>query len=717
MKDRLTEEKISALIDKMTLREKIGQLNMIPSPSAADEDIFEMLRRGEIGSFIMSSTAHAYSEDSVSADEALINEMHRIAVEESRLGIPVMFGRDVIHGHYTVLPVPLALAASFDFDAVRRCFRDVAREAARDGVQWAFTPMLDLARDPRWGRVMEGAGEDPYVGGLLAQAVVKGLQGDDSSDEQSVAACAKHYIGYGASEGGRDYHKTEITDYTLRNFYLPAFRSAVESGVLTVMNSFNEIGGQPTGSSRYLLTDVLKDELGFDGFVVSDWFSVEQLVNQGVAEDRAEASALSITAGVDMDMSDKCYIDNLEALAESGRVEEAAIDEAVRRVLRVKFALGLFEHPYVPVYKQDRAAHAERARALAAGCIVLLKNEGGVLPLSKNTRVALMGPMANEKNSLLGNWCLDGDPDDVISIAEGIKSKMAEGGVVNGSNTALWDEQLLHLQWSDVAVICIGESRYMSGEAASLAELEISDADVMLAERAKSRGTPVVAVICCGRPRALEKLEKYCDAILYAWHGGSTAGGAIADVLFGDVNPSAKLPITMPRKTGQVPIYYNVPSSGRHVNGYYGEREFEQNYLDCDCTPLYPFGYGLSYSEFEISDLSVSCKNIEYNALKNGKNVNVSVKVKNVSGRDGAEVVQLYIRDRVASMTRPLRELRGVKKVFVRAGETETADFEIDFRALGFYGADKKFDVEKGRFEIYVGNSCYADLAAGIEVI
>ncbi len=278
MKDRLTEEKISALIDKMTLREKIGQLNMIPSPSAADEDIFEMLRRGEIGSFIMSSTAHAYSEDSVSADEELINEMHRIAVEESRLGIPVMFGRDVIHGHYTVLPVPLALAASFDFDAVRRCFRDVAREAARDGVQWAFTPMLDLARDPRWGRVMEGAGEDPYVGGLLAQAVVKGLQGDDSSDEQSVAACAKHYIGYGASEGGRDYHKTEITDYTLRNFYLPAFRSAVESGVLTVMNSFNEIGGQPTGSSRYLLTDVLKDELGFDGFVVSDWFSVEQLV-------------------------------------------------------------------------------------------------------------------------------------------------------------------------------------------------------------------------------------------------------------------------------------------------------------------------------------------------------------------------------------------------------------------------------------------------------
>ncbi|MGM9635406.1 MAG: glycoside hydrolase family 3 N-terminal domain-containing protein [Candidatus Avispirillum sp.] len=716
MKDRITEEKIERLISQMTLREKIGQLNMVPNPSCEDEAVFEMIRRGEIGSFIMSNTAHAYSEDSVSADEALINKMHRIAVEESRLGIPLICGRDVIHGHYTVLPIPLALAASFDFDAIRECYSDVAREAARDGIQWAFTPMLDLARDPRWGRIIEGPGEDPYVGEKLAEAVVKGLQGDDPSSEQSVAACAKHYIGYGAAEGGRDYHKTEITDYTLRNFYLPAFRSAVDSGALTVMNSFNEIGGQPTGSSRYLLTEVLKQELGFDGFVVSDWFSVQQLVNQGVAEDEAQAAALSLNAGVDMDMSDRCYFDHLEALVKEGQVSEEALDEAVRRVLRVKFRLGLFEHPYVPVYRQDRAAHMSRARALSASCMVLLKNNG-VLPLKKDSRLALLGSMANEKATLLGMWCLDGNPNHVISIAEGIKSKIEDGGAVNGCDTNLSDEQLMHLQWSDAAVLCIGESRHVTGEAASLAKLEIPDSDILLAKKAKERGIPVVAVLCFGRPRALEELEPYCDAILYAWHGGTAAGGAVADILFGDVNPSAKLPVTLPRKTGQVPIYYNVPSSGRFVNGYYGEREHEQNYFDCDCTPMYPFGFGLSYSKFEISDISLSRDSITYENLKDGGKIKVSAKLRNVSERDGWEVVQLYIRDRVASMTRPIRELKGAEKVWVEAGDTKTVEFELGFKELGFYKGDKCFDVEKGKFEVYVGNSCYADLKAELEVI
>ena len=416
------ESRINELLGRMSIKEKIGQLNQISSPLKPDEDIFRKIRNGEIGSFLMATTALAGNDDSDTANAELLNEMQRIAVEESPNGIPIIFGRDVIHGHNTVFPIPLAMTASFNPELIEKCYRDTAREAARDGVHWSFTPMLDVSRDPRWGRCVEGPGEDPFCGAQLAKAVVKGFQGDDLSEPENLVACAKHYIGYGASEGGRDYHHTEITDNSLRNYYLNAFRAAV-NGVQTVMNSFNEIGGEPTVSSRYLLTDILRGELGFDGFVVADYNAVVQQIAEGTAADETEAAVKALNAGIDMDMVDECYTGTLEKSIENGDVSLETLDEAVRRILRVKLRAGLFENPYIPKIKIDKAAHDSDARALAAESIVLLKNENGILPLSKNARLAFIGPMIREKATQLGSWSLDGKPSDVVSIIDGVNKK------------------------------------------------------------------------------------------------------------------------------------------------------------------------------------------------------------------------------------------------------------------------------------------------------
>ena len=706
------ENKINELLDKMSIKEKIGQLNQISSPLKPDEKIFEKIRNGEIGSFLMATTALAGNDDTATANGDLINEMQRIAVEESPNGIPIIFGRDVIHGHNTVFPIPLAMAASFNMELVEKCYRDTALEAARDGVHWSFTPMLDVARDPRWGRCVEGPGEDPFLGSKIAEAVVKGFQGDDLSKPENLVACAKHYIGYGASEGGRDYHHTEITDNSLRNYYLKAFRSAVDSGVQTVMNSFNEIGGQPTVSSHYLLTEILRDELGFDGFVVADYNAVIQQIAEGTAYDEKEASEKALNAGIDMDMVDECYINTLEASIENGDISIETLNEAVRRILRVKLRAGLFENPYIPKIKINKAAHDADARKLAGESAVLLKNNNNVLPLSKNAKLAFIGPMIREKASHLGSWALDGKPSDVVSIIEGANSKIENGRILCTDNE-LHDEQIMNVENAEIAVIAIGESRRITGEYNSVANIEVAEEYIDIARRAKSAGKPVVAVLCYGRPVALKKLEPYCDAILYCWHLGTQAGNAIADVLFGDVNPSGKLPMTLPLCTGQIPIYYNAPRSTHDVNGYYGQG---CSYRDCDCKPMYAFGFGLSYTKFEISDLKVSNSVITLEELKNGKKIMISLVAENTGDFDGQEVIQMYICDKVAEFARPIRELKNYKKIALKKGKSQNITFEIGYEELSFYIGKEKL-VEKGDFEIYMGNSCYADNTIMIRVM
>ncbi len=487
------EKQIDDLLNKMTVEEKIGQLNQIPS--AKDyEELKDLIRKGKVGSLIMAGTCFAGSEEGSISGVEFYKELQRTAVEESRLKIPLIFGRDVIHGHHTVFPLPLAMASSFNDELVKTAYRDIASEAALDHIHWTFTPMLDLSRDPRWGRCVESPGEDPYLGGRMAAAMVRGIQGDNLSDDSSIAACAKHYIGYGASEGGRDYHHTDISEPSLHNYYLPAFNAAVKAGVQTVMNSFNEIGGQPTASSKRLLNDVLRGELGFDGFVISDWGAIEQLKNHGVAENDKQAAELALNAGLDMDMSDECYIKHLPELIEEGKISQETLNNAVRNVLRVKLRLGLFEHPYAPEYETDEKEHGKHARELASECMVLLKNNNNALPLKEDERVVLAGPMVTIKESHLGTWTLDGKEKDVISIAEAMKK--AGGNNVIYHHAWLSDRQMISPWDVDTYVLCLGESRYMSGEAQCLANISVPVCQVELAKRAKLEGKKVVAVMC-----------------------------------------------------------------------------------------------------------------------------------------------------------------------------------------------------------------------------
>lgn len=694
------EKRIDDLISKMTLEEKIGQLNQISSAGEVGK-LKELIKKGKVGSLIMASTCFAGSDEGGIAGVEYFKELQRIAVEESRLGIPMIFGRNVIHGHHTVYPLPLAMASSFNDELVKTAYRNIASEAALDYIHWTFTPMLDLSRDPRWGRCVESPGEDPYLGSRMAIAMIRGIQGDNLSDESSIAACAKHYIGYGASEGGRDYHHTDISEPSLHNFYLPAFNAAVKAGVQTVMNSFNEIGGQPVASSRRLLTEVLRGELGFNGFVISDWCAIQQLINHGVAADDKQAAELALNAGLDMDMVDECYIKHIADLIKEGRISEETLDNAVRNILRVKLRLGLFEHPFAPKYKIDKKEHSAHARELACESMVLLKNANRALPLKENERVALAGPMATIKETHLGTWTLDGDENDVTSIAEAMKA--VGGNRVKCHHAWLADKQMI-LPWDcDTYVLCLGESRLMSGENNCLADISVPEDQVALAKRAKREGKKVVAVMCFARPVAMQELEPYCDAILYAWHSGTEAGNAVADILYGRVNPSGKIAMTFPRVTGQVPVYYNYLRAARPCNEYYGQG---RSYRDIPARPMYPFGYGLSYTDFEIGGIDSDKDTLSLSRLKNGESFKISVKVKNAGDTDGKETVQLYIKDEVSSVVRPLRELKGYKKIFVKAGETVNVEFVIGFEELSFYNAKLEKTVEPGEFTVYVGNDC-----------
>ena len=710
------KNRVEEILSGMSLREKIGQLNQPETPTEETVDAFkESVKRGEVGSILMSVGATAGNDAQGEISVEFYNEIQRIAVEESKSGIPILFGRDVIHGHRTVFPIPLAMAASFNTELVSECYRDVAKEATNDGVHWTFTPMLDLCRDPRWGRIIEGTGEDPYVGASVAKAVVKGLQGDNLSDKNSMLACAKHYVGYGASEGGRDYHRTEISDYSLYNYYLPAFKAAIDAGALTVMSSFNDINGQPVTSSRKYLTDILRGKLGFKGFVVSDYDAVCQLIKQGVAEDENQCAVMALSAGLDMDMHDKCYINELENAVKAGKISEAVIDEAVRRVLTVKMAAGLFEHPYTDKKEIDRNKHLEDACTLATESLVLLKNNG-VLPLAKTDKIGLMGPFTHERRSLLGSWTIDGKAEETPTLAEEMRA--AIGSNLNCINTSAlaWDSSNKNVAAADVVVLALGESWTATGESRAVSDITISADQKALIKKAKTYGKKTVGILFCGRPVAMEDIAEDLDAVVYAWHTGSRAAKAVCDVLFGTTSPSGRLPVTLPRKATHIPLYYNVTSSGRPVDCYYGENP-GNCYIDSMPTPYYPFGFGLTYTSFEYSKPVCENEKISLSDLQSGKTFKVSVDLKNTGDRAGGETVQLYIRDKTAALMRPIRELKAFKKVTLDPKESKRIDFDLAYGDLGYYNFEGDYLVEKGKIEVFIGENCLTENSITIEIV
>lgn len=713
------KEQIDALVKLMPLKEKIGQLTQIETPIKENvEAVKSMVRRGEVGSILMSVGATAGNDKQGAIDVTFYNELQRIAIEESPHHIPLLFGRDVIHGHRTVYPIPLAMAASFDFDLIQHCYRNIAVEAANESVHWSFAPMLDLARDPRWGRIIECPGEDPLLGKKMANAVVNGLQGDDLKAEGSLLACAKHFIGYGAAEGGRDYHHTEISDYSLYNYYLPSFREAVNNGVATVMSAFNDINGEPVSGSKYYLTNILREKLGFNGFVVSDYAAIHQLIHNGVAENDFEASIRAIDAGVDMDMWDACYLDNLEQAVKDGKISESIIDNAVKRVLEAKLKKGLFEKPYCEPKPYDRKRHLNDARKLAAESAVLLKNDGSILPLSKNSRVSLIGSFAEERRSLLGSWTIDGKADETPNLAEAMREAVKGSGSVYTEYRA--DNLSANTVWvmrrSEAIVLALGESWADTGENRSRANIDLSVEQKELIIKAKATGKKLIGVFFCGRNIPMQGIVEYFDAVIYAWHSGSEAAGAVADIIYGKVNPQGRLPVTIPRLATHIPIYYNCYSSGHDVNGYYGENP-DESYVDSLASPYYPFGYGLSYTNFEYGNISCENLGISIDGIKNDEYFEFEISLKNVGNCFGTETVQLYIHDKFAGLSRPLRELKDFKKVSLNPGEATKVKFKIGIDELGYYMPDGRYIIEKGEFDIYIGENSLTERKITVKII
>ncbi|MDQ1728602.1 MAG: beta-glucosidase [Pyrinomonadaceae bacterium] len=691
------ETRINALLARMTLAEKLGQLQQLDGEANGNyrPDHLPLVRQGLLGSTLNVRGAQR------------TNELQRIALTESRLKIPLIFGFDVIHGYRTIFPIPLGEAASWDPIAAERSAAIAAAEARAAGVHWTFAPMLDIARDPRWGRMLEGAGEDPYLGAAFARARVRGFQGADYSAHNKVVACAKHWVAYGAAEAGRDYNTTEVSERTLREIYLPPFKAAVDAGVGTFMSAFNDLNGVPTSANHFTLTEVLRGEWKFDGFVVSDYTSVAELIQHGVAADGSEAARAALNAGVDMEMVSRLYNQHGADLLKQREVSQQTIDEAVRRILRIKFRLGLFDKPYTDEALERNVtfntANLAAAREIAARSIVLLKNDRNLLPLSKNVRsVALIGPLADSQVDMLGSWNGDGRPADTVTLLQGLKAKVpqarinyAKGAEVNGENTEGFAAAVRAAKDSDVAIIAVGESADMSGEAASRSSLDLPGRQLDLVKAVQATGKPTIVVLMNGRPLTINWLAENSPAILETWFSGTQAGNAIADVLFGDVNPGGKLPVTFPRSVGQIPLYYNHMNTGRPADA---NNKYSSKYLDLPWTPLFPFGYGLSYTQFKLANLQLSAPRISLNGR-----LTVSVDVENTGKRAGDEVVQLYLRDTVASVARPVKELKGFRRVTLAAGEKQRVEFIITPEQLGFWNAQMRFTVEPGEFKVMVG--------------
>jgi beta-glucosidase len=711
--------KILELIDQMTLKEKVGQMRQVNGFSGQiPEDLKQEIIDGKIGSILNE------------VDAKTVNEIQRIAIEESRLGIPVIIGRDVIHGFKTIFPIPLGQAASWNPEVARLGAEIAAKEAWSTGVNWTFAPMIDISRDARWGRIAESCGEDPFLAAQMGAAMVKGFQGENLNDKGSILACAKHFAGYGAAEGGRDYNTTLIPEGELRNIYLPSFEAAKEAGVGSFMSGFNDLNGVPASGNKFLLRKVLREEWNFEGFVVSDWASIIEMIAHGFAADEKDAALKAITAGVDMEMATTSYQDHLEELISEGKIDEKLLDEAVYRILKIKFDLGLFDNPYVAEEDQNKFAlpeYLEAAKDAATQSIVLLKNENGTLPLSATgKKVALIGPMANQKYEQLGTWVFDGDRELTVTPLEALQNELGEKNVLfaegleysRSRDKSKFSAAISAAKKSDIVIMCLGEEAIISGEAHCRATLDLPGAQKELLEEVAKTGKPIVMVVMAGRPLALGDEIKLADAVLYSFHPGTMGGAAIADLVLGKAVPSGKLPVTFPKAAGQIPFYYNHKNTGRPanpaswkyiddipLNTYQTSLGNESHYLDLGYEPLYPFGYGLSYTTFEYKNLEIESPKISI-----GSDVVASVILANTGDFTATEVVQLYVRDLVGSVTRPVKELKGFKRISLKAGESQKVTFKINTSDLAFYNQEMEKVTEPGEFNLWIGGSSTAEL-------
>lgn len=692
---------VSNLMNKMTIEEKVGQLcqctfrGNITGPDGVSIPKEDFIRQGKIGSML---------------NVVGLKDIRRFQEEavKSRLGIPLIFGYDVIHGYNTSFPIPLAEAASFDLDMIQNAARCNAMESSADGLHWVFGPMVDVSWDPRWGRVMEGAGEDAYYGSLVAKARVQGLQGVNLADTATVLACIKHFAGYGAPGAGKEYNSVDMSMGQFANFYMPPYKAAIEAGAATVMSAFNDFNNIPSTANAYLLTELLKKEWNFEGFVVSDYNSVEELVNHRYAVDKKDAAKKAITAGLDMEMVSLCYHSHLAELIKEGKVEMATLDNAVRRILNIKYELGLFEDPfrYCDETRSKRTLNSSHMREtslkMAERSIVLLKNDSSVLPLSHSIKsIALIGPLAKSQHDMVGAWAAMADRSKVVTVHDalinrGLKVNYAEGYNLRTNKIENLDVALQAAKQSDIVVVAIGEKGNQSGEKASKVNIEVPSEQQRLVSELKKTGKPVVVLLMCGRPMIFNEVKDSADALLCTWWLGSEAGNAISNVLFGVYNPSAKLPMTFPQSVGQIPLHYQQKSTGRPSSL---RQAFTASYIDSSVNPAYPFGYGLSYTNFEYSNLKL------LSASSNHEYVQVSIEVSNTGGKQGEEVVQLYIQDKVASITRPIIQLRGIKKISLLPGQSKSVVFPITKESLGFYDNNCRFVIEKGDFIFMVGGS------------
>jgi len=717
---------IDALMKKMTLDEKIGQLNLpgsgdIVTGQAGNSDIAKKIREGKVGGLF-----------NIKGVEK-IRAVQKLAVEESRLKIPLLFGMDVIHGYQTVFPIPLGLSCCWDMKLVEKSARIAAQEASADGICWTFSPMVDIARDPRWGRIAEGAGEDPYLGSQIAKAMVLGYQGNDLSKNNTIMACVKHYALYGAAEAGRDYNTTDMSHLRMFNEYLSPYKAASDAGAGSVMASFNEVDGIPATANKFLLTDVLRKQWGFNGFIVTDYTGINEMVDHGIG-DLQTVSAKALMAGIDMDMVGEGFLTTLKKSLQQGKVTQLQIDFACRKILEAKFKLGLFDDPYRYCDEQRSkteiftAANRKVAREIAAQTFVLLKNNNNILPLKKSGTIALIGPLADNKENMPGTWSVAADFSTPVSVMEGLKNVAGPGVKIlyaKGSNLdsdslfeeragmfgksfkrdsrpaqQIIDEAVAVANQGDVIVAALGESAEMTGESSSRSSIEIPSVQQDLLKALVKTGKPLVLVLFTGRPLALKWENENVPAILNVWFGGSEAGSAIADVLFGDVNPSGKLSTTFPQNIGQVPLYYNHKNTGRPLDEGKWFAKFRSNYLDVSNDPVYPFGYGLSYTNFSYSDVKLSRA-----SLKGTQSLTASVNVTNTGSKDGKETVELYIRDVVGSITRPVKELKGFQKIDLKAGESKNVSFTISVNDLKFYNSDLKYVAEPGDFKVFIGGN------------
>jgi beta-glucosidase len=696
------EKRIDSILLLMSIEEKAGQLTLYTSDMSVTgptirPEYREDIVKGKVGA-LFNAFGAAYTR-----------QLQEMAVKETRLGIPLLFGYDVIHGHKTIFPIPLAEAASWDIEAIETSARVAAEEASAEGLHWTFAPMCDIARDPRWGRVMEGAGEDPYLGSLIAAARVRGFQGDGIGSLNSVVACVKHFAAYGASQAGRDYHTVDMSDRMLREIYLPPYKAAIDAGAATVMTSFNEFDGVPASGSGYLMNEILRKEWGFDGFVVSDYTSIQEMIPHGIAADAAEASVMSIKAGVDMDMQAGFYNATLPQAVKDGRISEKDLDEAVRRILRIKFKLGLFDDPYRYCSEEREKAivmkpeFLEASRDVARKSIVLLKNKDNMLPLSKSVRrLGVIGPLGQYKQDMIGAWSAAGDGSKAVSLLEGIKAKVskntqvlyAKGCNVMDDTTKYFGQAIAVARQSDLVIMTVGEGWWMSGEAASRGTLGLPGVQQQLVEEIVKTGKPIVVVLSNGRPLSIPWIDKNVSAILETWYLGSQAGHAVADVLFGDFNPSGKLPMTFPAHVGQVPIFYSMKNTGRPMDP---KNKYTSKYLDVPNEPLYPFGFGLSYSTFEYGTVTLSGSP--------GGNMSVKCTIRNAGSVPGKEIAQLYVRDLVGSVTRPVKELKGFQAVELEPGASKEVVFELRAEDLAFFRRDMSFGPEAGEFRAFVGGN------------